>query len=141
MPELRREAGEEIAEAEARKSEAVGNARAEAIDQLAGEGPGEPVGQHVDGIGERDVRARDAEALLHRQQEDRECLGHATGDEVHGKGEDDERNEEGTLGLVLGLCHLVSRLCAVQMRRNLAIAALKASPLPSSTAARASSLA
>jgi hypothetical protein len=39
------------------------------------------------------------------------------------------------------LCHLVSRLCAVQMRRNLAIAALKASPLPSSTAARASSLA
>ena len=111
MPQLGREAGEQIAEAEARKAEAVGDARAEAIDQLAGERPGEPVGQHVDGIGERDVGARDAEALLHRQQEHRECLGHAAGEEVHGKGEDDERDEERALGLVLGLCHLAPARC------------------------------
>ena len=110
VPQLRREAGEEIAEAEARKSEAVGNARTEAIDQLAGEGPGEPVGQHVDRIGKRDVGARDAKALLHRQQEYRECLGYAARHQVHGEGEDDKRNEEGTFGLILGLCHLVLHL-------------------------------
>ena len=38
VPQLGGEAGEKVAEAEARQAEAVGDARAEAVDQLAGEG-------------------------------------------------------------------------------------------------------
>ena len=59
VPQLGGEAGEEVAQPQACQPEAVGEARTEAVDQLAGERAGEPVCQHVDGIGERDVGARE----------------------------------------------------------------------------------
>ena len=102
MPQLGGEACEEVAEAEACKPEAVGDAGAEAVDQLADERSRKPVGQHVEGIGERDVGARDAQALLHRQQEDGEGLGHPARDEVHGEGQGDERVEKHAARLFRG---------------------------------------
>ena len=102
VPQLGREAGEQVAEPEADQAEGVGDARAEPVDQLAGEGAGEAVGQHVDGIGERDVGAGDAEALLHGEQEDGEGLRHAARDEVHGEGQNEQRQQKRALGLVLG---------------------------------------
>ena len=109
VPQLGGKAGEQIAGAEADEAEGIGDARAQAIDQLACERRREAVGQHVDGVGERDVGAGDAQALLHRQQEDRERLGHAAGNQIHGKGEDDDGDEERACSLlldrVLGLCH------------------------------------
>ena len=112
MPQLGGKPCQKVAEAEARKSEAVGDTCAEAVDQLAGERSRKPVGQHVDRIGERDVGARDAQALLHRQQEDRESLGHPARDEVHGEGQGDERKEKDAASLLRGVVvMLVGVLC------------------------------
>src|SRR5205085_2339339 len=100
-----------------RQAEAIGDTCAQAIDQLAGEGGGQAISQHEHGIGERDVGARDAEALLHRQQEYRERLGDAAGQHVHDEGEDHQRNQERSLGRTSTPPQATGTLMAVIARR------------------------
>ena len=76
----------------------VGKARAETIDELAGEGSGETVHDHVDRIGGGDFGAGRAEVPLDGQEEDGECLGDAAAGGVHGEGERDQGSEEERAG-------------------------------------------
>ncbi len=103
LPERRRGRRRKEGRDQDEGAERVGKARAEAVDECAGEGAGQPDRDHRERIDAGGFGMPDAEALFDRKQEDAEGLGSTAGnqDETAARRDDGRRQRRSSPRLAL----------------------------------------